>query len=370
MDKEYENYEIKTTLEDQIASMLEQVMSDEAEDDFESNNYLFSPESLEMSTVTNSNEFHSQHRKKDKAHTMNINDQTRLMVKEGGFHQNSQILHHNGRSNTKKFHTSAISQNQNMQGLKVSNFSRFVNKNQSYNQSQNSTLEDYSDFSPINRKQSNGIINNNSNVNSGIFNQSTNNSFNLDFNQMTPQTSNNYYNFSQFHLKYLNQKLDNSECHSPEVSRRTYNGSKTINYGNISQMQSFHPIIAIAKNSPYSASYSPIQSREVMISEVEANLRKIDRIDENLFAKLKGNFITIIQTQNGSRLFQTHLKNTSPSIIKKIYRELKGNLLNMMTDPYANYFCQKIYGFLNKDDQSSFIKEVKLKNKIFRLFQN
>jgi hypothetical protein len=100
--------------------------------------------------------------------------------------------------------------------------------------------------------------------------------------------------------------------------------------------------------------------KDVVFSELERLLSISDRIDEKLFARLKGNFINIIKTQNGSRVFQKYLKNTSSLILKSIFNELKYELNELMIDQYANYFCQKFFGFLDQDDRIYFLKEVKI----------
>ena len=98
---------------------------------------------------------------------------------------------------------------------------------------------------------------------------------------------------------------------------------------------------------------------DVIYSELERVLSLNDKIDDKLFKSLRGNFINIIRTQNGSRIFQKYLKNTSNNIIGAIFSELKGNLKSLITDLYANYFCQKFFGFLDKRDRIRFLQEVK-----------
>jgi hypothetical protein len=97
---------------------------------------------------------------------------------------------------------------------------------------------------------------------------------------------------------------------------------------------------------------------DVIFSELERLLAIADRIDEKLFTRLKGNFISIIKTQNGSRVFQKYLKNTSSLILRSIFNELRYELNELMIDPYANYFCQKFFGFLEQVERLIFLKEV------------
>jgi len=39
-------------------------------------------------------------------------------------------------------------------------------------------------------------------------------------------------------------------------------------------------------------------------------------------------------------------------------REIEAKLNELMVDPYANYFCQKFYEYLNLDDRLDFLDKV------------
>jgi hypothetical protein len=110
-------------------------------------------------------------------------------------------------------------------------------------------------------------------------------------------------------------------------------------------------------NSPDKLSYSPTKNTNDF-SELSKLLSILNKIDAFLFSKLKGNFIWIIKSQNGSRIFQKYLKNTSYDIIHKILCEIVDQLNFLMIDNYANYFCHKFYGYLNKEDRMTFLNTV------------
>lgn len=48
----------------------------------------------------------------------------------------------------------------------------------------------------------------------------------------------------------------------------------------------------------------------------------IDRIDEDIYEKLKGSFVETIQSQNGSRSLQKLLKSTNNSLLSLILDEV------------------------------------------------
>jgi hypothetical protein len=97
---------------------------------------------------------------------------------------------------------------------------------------------------------------------------------------------------------------------------------------------------------------------ELLIRELENLLNLSDKIDENIFEKIKNNFVILIKSQNGSRVFQKFLKNTHPLIIKKIFSHIYPLLIELLLNPYANYFCQKFFLYLEKEDRFDFLKKV------------
>ena len=94
---------------------------------------------------------------------------------------------------------------------------------------------------------------------------------------------------------------------------------------------------------------------EMMLIEVGNALVKVEQIDYYIYSRLKGNFINVIKTHKGSKIFQNYLKNTSPDILHNIYLEIKQELTNIINDPYANYFCKRFYAFLSQKDRVDFL---------------
>jgi len=97
---------------------------------------------------------------------------------------------------------------------------------------------------------------------------------------------------------------------------------------------------------------------ELLIIELENIFYFSNKIDETVFVKIKNNFIILLKSQNGSRVFQKYLKNTHPLLMKKIFSHIYPLLIDLLMDPYANYFCQKFFMYLEKDDRLEFLKKV------------
>ena len=98
---------------------------------------------------------------------------------------------------------------------------------------------------------------------------------------------------------------------------------------------------------------------ELFIHELNTLLLKSEKIDHFIYSKLQGNFVSVIKTHKGSRIFQNYLKNTQSDILHQIFAELSPLLCDIMSDPYANYFCKRLFSFLNQKDRIEYLNVIK-----------
>lgn len=94
---------------------------------------------------------------------------------------------------------------------------------------------------------------------------------------------------------------------------------------------------------------------DLLLFELNTLLLKSEKIDHFIYNKLQGNFVNVIKTHKGSRIFQNYLKNTQSDILHQIFMELSPMLSEIMIDPYANYFCKRFFSFLNQKDRIEFL---------------
>jgi hypothetical protein len=97
------------------------------------------------------------------------------------------------------------------------------------------------------------------------------------------------------------------------------------------------------------------------IMEAEEVLEKIktkSKISQHNFDKMSGNFLSVVKSQSGSRILQSCLAYTQPEIIKCLFYELKFKLVELIVDPYANYFCPKLFNVLKTDEKIEFLLEI------------
>ncbi len=99
-------------------------------------------------------------------------------------------------------------------------------------------------------------------------------------------------------------------------------------------------------------------SNEYLIFQLKYNLEKIGKIDHYIYGLIKGKFFSIIKNHKGSKIFQKYLKSTHSDILHQIFIELSQNLNELITDPYANYFCKRFFTLLNQKDRIDFLKDI------------
>ena len=92
--------------------------------------------------------------------------------------------------------------------------------------------------------------------------------------------------------------------------------------------------------------------------ELEGMLIEQGFFTQQIYDKLKGKFISLMKTQQTSRILQYYLDQTPENIIHQIFFEFKDIIDELILDIYANYFCLKIFYFLNEEDRIIFLKNI------------
>ena len=77
-----------------------------------------------------------------------------------------------------------------------------------------------------------------------------------------------------------------------------------------------------------------------------------------IFNKLKDKFIPLLKIQQTSRILQLYLENTPLNIIHSIFLEIKDQIVDLLFDIYANYFCLKIFYYLNDEDRLIYLNNI------------
>lgn len=97
---------------------------------------------------------------------------------------------------------------------------------------------------------------------------------------------------------------------------------------------------------------------EKQLYDIKQSLLKHKSISKQIYLKNKGNFKYLISKQQTSRLFQYYFPSTKPEIIQLIFDEIQNDISSLLFNPYANYFCLKLFYYINPSSKASFIKSV------------
>lgn len=109
---------------------------------------------------------------------------------------------------------------------------------------------------------------------------------------------------------------------------------------------------------------TPIKNKiiniESFLAEIKKLLIKANCIDYFIHSNLKGSIVQILKTQIGSRTLQDYICNTPPDIVHLIFEELGDKTGLLLLDPYANYFCLKLFSCLNSNDRLKYLAYVSI----------
>ena len=183
--------------------------------------------------------------------------------------------------------------------------------------------------------------------NNPIYPITRNNSHNFFFNNPI-----NYNTFSIPNERNQNLKINNNPVPittTPLGMRmpiRTFN-FKTKQNSNINDNNNYisNTILNIPINDPAAR-------------DLESLLIKNGYFTHQIYNKLKGTFIVLMKSQQTSRILQYYLDKTPNDVIHLIFSEFSNQVDALLLDPYANYFCLKIFYFLNSNDRIIFLKKI------------
>lgn len=69
-----------------------------------------------------------------------------------------------------------------------------------------------------------------------------------------------------------------------------------------------------------------------------------------------GRIYQLCKDQHGCRYLQKQLENRDPEHIKKVWLETCAHVVELMTDPFGNYLCQKLFEYCNDDQRTVLVQ--------------
>ena len=118
------------------------------------------------------------------------------------------------------------------------------------------------------------------------------------------------------------------------------------------------PIIPLVKEKHIKSRKSNMTYFDLLSIQLESMLIHSKRFTWDIYMKMKGNFTYLIKNQQTSRLCQYFFDQTPQEIVHLIFDEIKEQVDTLLLDPYANYFCLKIFYFLNAEDRIFFLEKI------------
>ncbi|KXX74230.1 Pumilio y domain family member 4 [Madurella mycetomatis] len=93
-----------------------------------------------------------------------------------------------------------------------------------------------------------------------------------------------------------------------------------------------------------------IQSRRQMDSEAMARFNNLP------LEQVGGTIYTLCKDQHGCRYLQKQLENRIPDQVHMIWLETNQHVVELMTDPFGNYLCQKLLEYCSDDERTVLIQ--------------
>lgn len=113
------------------------------------------------------------------------------------------------------------------------------------------------------------------------------------------------------------------------------------------------------KNEVFSQHKSLQDAKRTKIQDAKLLLdiskRQHNRITESAHEAIKFHYIDLLKSQSASRTLQMLINSTESWIINEIFELIRGNLRQLLTNVYSNYFCHKLFGKLEHDCRKSFL---------------
>ncbi|CAJ0644204.1 4205_t:CDS:10 [Entrophospora sp. SA101] len=133
-----------------------------------------------------------------------------------------------------------------------------------------------------------------------------------------------------------------------------HNNSNKVNNSYI-QKYSQHHITKNSKNTTRTASHNNNnKNKKKFVNNNEAN----NRFSGVELEDLVGHIYSLCKDQHGCRFLQRKLEENNQKYIETIYNEVNGHFVELITDPFGNYLCQKLFEHCDEFKRTQIINKV------------
>ena len=165
----------------------------------------------------------------------------------------------------------------------------------------------------------------------------------------TPMMPLHTFNFKNSYLKH-----NNSHHHHHHHHKDNNNHHHEQQH----QDKNTNIVISLAKQKSPSKGHKHLSSFEQKENDLNNLILQYKSINWEVYNYIKGHLTEYIKHQQTSRLFQYYFEQTPPEITHLIFMELFEELNELLLDPYANYFCLKIFFHLTHNDRTRFVNKI------------
>lgn len=171
--------------------------------------------------------------------------------------------------------------------------------------------------------------------------------------QQTPNVNINQNDKFVMPLRTFNFKhsYSKNQRHIPQTFQcydESYNTYNSQNQNNI-VVPLFKTKTTINKN------ISPFEQK---CMKLESYLLAKKCFTREIFEEFKEDFIKLLKNQQTSRLCQYFFDGTNDEVVHSIFKEISEEIINLIIDPYANYFILKIFTHLDGSDRLTFLVKI------------
>jgi len=114
----------------------------------------------------------------------------------------------------------------------------------------------------------------------------------------------------------------------------------------------------MGSKSPKFQSNSLSNSKSSSVSSRRANHRASNNDDNSIDdpSSLKGHIYDLCKDQQGCRNLQRMLEDDDPYITNMIFDEVLDHIVKLMSDPFGNYLCQKLFDYCTDEQRLKIVK--------------
>lgn len=82
----------------------------------------------------------------------------------------------------------------------------------------------------------------------------------------------------------------------------------------------------------------------------------VNRFANTRLETLIDQIYTLCKDQHGCRYLQKKLEEGNPAYVDMIFKETHEHVVELMTDPFGNYLCQKLLEHTNQDQRTTLVR--------------